>query len=81
MKRLEFTCDGCDLVEHMELPLDGNANFLAEGWIAHRVASEENGAIVSQIADRPRESPCICPSCICPFRALPSSSWRASSLD
>jgi hypothetical protein len=55
---------------HVELPLDGNANFLPEGWISHRLASEENGAIVSQItAD-------LCSSCSEKLRhAINPANW------
>ena len=44
MKRLEFTCDGCDLVKHCEVPPSGNADFMLDGWVAHHIISHENGS-------------------------------------
>jgi hypothetical protein len=50
MRRLEFTCDGCNLVSRIDLPADCNADFLPEGWIAHKIVADENGVQVYEIA-------------------------------
>ncbi len=73
MKRIEFTCDGCDLVERVALPADGNANFMFEGWTAHRVIAEENGSATYDI------SADLCPRCSEKIRhAINPANWPRS---
>ena len=50
MKLLEFTCDGCDLVEHCEVPPSGNIDFMLDGWVAHHIVSHENGSPAYDVA-------------------------------
>ena len=70
MKRLEFTCDGCDLVKHVLLPPNSKADFLLEGWVAHRLISEENGSVAYEI------SADLCPGCSDKLRhAINPANW------
>ena len=64
MKRLEFTCDGCDLVNHCEMPPSGNADFMLDGWVAHHIISHENGSAACDITVD------LCPSCSDKLRHL-----------
>lgn len=43
MKRLEFTCDGCDSVEYVTMS-DDKSNLLPDGWVMHHMIVHENGA-------------------------------------
>ena len=36
MKQIQFTCDGCDLVEHVVLLTQDAANLSVDGWVAYR---------------------------------------------
>ena len=62
MKRIEFTCDGCNLVNHVDFPEDGRFDTLPAGWVAHRLAASENGAQAYEI------SADLCPECTAKFR-------------
>jgi hypothetical protein len=70
MKRLEFACDGCDLVEHVALPAEGAANFMIEGWVAyHSVVRENDGEPYEISAD-------LCPRCVVKMRhAINPANW------
>ena len=70
MKRLEFTCDGCDLIKHITLPPGGNADFALQGWVAHRLVAHENGSQAHEIfAD-------LCPQCSEKMRhAINPANW------
>ena len=37
MKRLEFTCEGCDLTRYVTLPPGGKTDVTLDGWVAHHV--------------------------------------------
>ncbi len=37
MKRLEFTCEGCDLTRYVKLPPGGKTDVTLDGWVAHQV--------------------------------------------
>ena len=70
MKRLEFTCDGCDLVEHAVLPLGGKIDFALDGWVAHRVVLYENDALIFE------NSADLCPACAQKMRhAVNPANW------
>ena len=70
MKRLEFTCDGCDLVKHVVLPPGGKADFALDGWIAHRLVTHEDGVLTY-------ENSCdLCPACAEKMRhAINPANW------
>ena len=70
MKRLEFTCDGCDLVKHCEVAPSGNTDFMLEGWVAHHIVSHENvSPAYDVVAD-------LCPSCTEKLRlAINPANW------
>jgi hypothetical protein len=72
MKRLEFTCDGCDLVEHVVLPPGRGAvaELALDGWVAHRAVLHEGNAEPYEIfAD-------LCPRCMEKMRhAINPANW------
>lgn len=57
MKRLEFTCEGCDLTRYVKLPPGGNTDVTLDGWVAHQVVMQENGVVVFE------NSADLCPAC------------------
>jgi hypothetical protein len=70
MRRLEFTCDGCNFVKHADLPNGVNPDFMIEGWIAHRLVAHENGVSAYEI------SADLCPECTEKFRhAVNPANW------
>jgi hypothetical protein len=74
MKRIEFTCDGCDLVMHADLPSDGRIETVVDGWVAHRVTCHENGVAVREI------SADLCPGCTEKLRhAINPVNWPRQS--
>lgn len=57
MRRLVFTCDGCDMNEQVILPASGGADGMFKGWIAHRLVAYENSSPTYDLyAD-------LCPDC------------------
>jgi len=70
MKRIEYVCDGCDLVMHAEFPTDGGTDSMLDGWILHRIVRHENGRVVGEVvAD-------LCPSCSDKLRhAINPANW------
>ncbi|HEY8036343.1 MAG TPA: hypothetical protein VIF37_12245, partial [Methylobacter sp.] len=46
MKRLEFTCEGCDLTRYVKLPPGGKSDVTLDGWVAHHVVMQENGSVI-----------------------------------
>ncbi len=70
MRRLVFTCDGCDLNEHITLSADRGADGMIKGWIAHHVVAYENGSpTCDMFAD-------LCPACSNKFRhAINPAKW------
>ena len=75
MKQMKFTCDGCDLVEHVPLLTQDTANIKVDGWVAFNVVVRENGAEPYEI------SADLCPKCAFKMRhaANPAHWPRASS--
>jgi len=70
MKRLEFTCDGCDLVEHAVAPAGSITDFTLKGWVAHHVVLQENGSVIFE------NSADLCPSCAEKMRhAINPANW------
>jgi hypothetical protein len=70
MKRLEFTCDGCDLVEHGRVPVGGKADFALDGWVEHHAVVHENGAPTYENAAD------LCPICAEKMRhAINPANW------
>jgi len=56
MRKLQFVCDGCDLVDYAD-KLPSNMDFMLEGWVAHHLSLRENDSPTNEImAD-------LCPSC------------------
>jgi hypothetical protein len=70
MRRLVFTCDGCDLNEHVILPPGGDPDNMFKGWISHRLVAYENGASTDNI------SADLCPDCSNKLRhAINPTKW------
>ena len=46
MKRLELTCEGCDLTRYVTLPRSGKTDVTLDGWVAHHVVMQENGSVI-----------------------------------
>jgi hypothetical protein len=70
LRQLEFTCEGCDLVEYATLPAVLVANFMLKGWVAHRAIVYENGLPAYEI------SADLCPECRKKMRqAITPSKW------
>jgi hypothetical protein len=57
MKRLEFTCEGRDLTRYVTLPPGGKTDVMLDGWVAHHVVMQENGAVIFE------NSADLCPTC------------------
>jgi hypothetical protein len=76
MRRLLFTCDGCDLNEHVVLQADGAVDGMLRSWIAHRLVAYENGVATYDITVD------LCPECSTKMRhAINPSKWpRMDSL-
>jgi hypothetical protein len=70
MRRLEFTCDGCNFVKQFDLPSEGKGDFIPDGWVAHHLVAHENGVRAYEIvAD-------LCPECSNKFRhAVNPANW------
>ncbi len=69
MRRLVFTCDGCDLNEQVILG-DGKADDVFKGWIAHRLVARENGKTTFDLSTD------LCPDCSIKLRhAMNPSRW------
>jgi hypothetical protein len=70
MKRLEFTCEGCDLVEHVVVPAGGVTDFALDGWAANHVIMQENGSLTYEnLVD-------LCPACAEKMRhAINPANW------
>ena len=60
VRRVEFTCDGCNFIDHFTLPAGGGgalAGLMLDGWIAHR-------AVRYGVDSEPYEiSADLCPRC------------------
>ena len=70
MKRLQFSCDGCDLVEHAALAEKGALDFMLEGWVAFHAVVRENEAEPYEI------SADLCPRCAVKMRhAVNPANW------
>jgi hypothetical protein len=70
MKRLEFTCDGCDLVEHVALPSDNRIDVTLSGWTTYHVVARENNSEPDEILSD------LCPSCSAKMRlAINPANW------
>jgi hypothetical protein len=76
MKRLEFTCEGCDLKRYVTLPPGGETNVTLDGWVAHHVVMQENGSVAFE------NSADLCPACAEKMRhAINPANWpRADSM-
>jgi len=46
MKRLEFTCEGCDLTEYVTLPTGGQTDVTLDGWVAHHFVRQDGGSVI-----------------------------------
>jgi hypothetical protein len=70
MRRLEFTCDGCNFARQVDLPSSGKRDLMPEGWVAHHLVAHENGLQAYEIlAD-------LCPECSNKFRhAVNPANW------
>jgi hypothetical protein len=70
MRRLEITCDGCDLTEEVIVPIGGEADFGFDGWVAHHVVVRENGdPTYENVVD-------LCPTCAEKMRhAINPANW------
>jgi hypothetical protein len=74
MKRLEFTCEGCDLTEYVTLPIGGQTDVTLDGWVAHHVVMEENGSVIFE------NSADLCPACAEKMRhAINPANWPRMS--
>lgn len=70
MKRLEVTCNGCDHVEHVNLPVSDQIDLMFDGWISHRAVVYENGLDSYEIAAD------LCPECANKMRhAINPANW------
>lgn len=70
MRRVEFTCDGCHFVTHIDLKLYTDAAILPDGWVAHQIVVHENGANAYEI------SADLCPDCTSKLRhAINPANW------
>ena len=70
MKRLEFICDGCDLVEHVALPSENITDMTLPGWSAFQVVVRENNSQPDEIYSD------LCPSCSNKMRlAINPANW------
>ena len=70
MKRLEFTCEGCDLTRYVKLPPEGVTDVTLDGWVAHHVVMQENGSVVFE------NSADLCPACAEKMRhAINPANW------
>ncbi len=70
MRRLEFTCDGCNLVKHASVPNDMGADYMPEGWVIHQLVAHENGSKAYEI------SADLCPDCSVKIRhAMNPANW------
>jgi hypothetical protein len=76
MRRLEFTCEGCDLTRYVKLPPGGKTDVTLDGWVAHQVVMQENGAVIFE------NSADLCPACAEKMRhAINPANWpRADSM-
>lgn len=57
MKRIEFTCDGCDSVEFIDCASLSSLDVMLDGWVTHRILAHENGAAAYEILSD------LCPKC------------------
>jgi hypothetical protein len=70
MKRLEFTCEGCDLTEYVTLPTGGQTDVTLDGWVAHHVVMQEDGSVIFE------NSADLCPACAEKMRhAINPANW------
>jgi hypothetical protein len=70
MRRLVFTCDGCDLSEQVVLANDSKADGVLRGWIAHRLVARENGKTTYEATTD------LCPDCSVKLRhAINPTRW------
>ena len=70
MKRLEFTCEGCDFTEYVTLPTGGQTDVTLDGWVAHHVVMQENGSVTFE------NSADLCPACAEKMRhAINPANW------
>ena len=70
MKRLEFTCEGCDLIRYVTLPPGGKTDVTLDGWVAHHVVMQENGSVIFE------NSADLCPACAEKMRhAINPANW------
>ena len=75
MKHIQFTCDGCDLVEHVVLLTQDAANLSVDGWVAYRAVVRENDAEPYEI------SADLCPRCVLKMRhAVNPAHWPRASM-
>jgi hypothetical protein len=66
MKQLQITCDGCDMVEHVEVSLSASASdgLNSKGWETYRAETYEANSQAREIfAD-------LCPRCAARIRQL-----------
>jgi hypothetical protein len=70
MRRLEITCDGCDLAKQVIVPIGAEIDFAFDGWVAHHVVVRENGAQTYENAVD------LCPTCAEKMRhAINPANW------
>jgi hypothetical protein len=70
MKHLKITCDGCDRIEEVVLPLGQETNFTVSGWVAHHAVLDENGSLIFENWGD------LCPVCAEKMRhAINPSNW------
>ena len=71
MRRVQFSCDGCDLTEFMDIDRARQANFNVENWVIHRINVHESGADGYEFVAE------LCPSCTANFRnTVNPANWR-----
>jgi hypothetical protein len=70
MRRLEITCDGCDVTEQVIVPVGDKTDLAFNGWVAHHVVVRENGAPTYENAVD------LCPVCAEKMRhAINPANW------
>ena len=70
MRRLEFICDGCDLVEHVALPSDNKTDMTLPGWTTFQVVVRERNSEPDEISSD------LCPGCSAKMRvAINPANW------
>jgi len=73
MKRLEFTCEGCDLTRYITLLPGGTTDVTLDGWVAHHVVMQENGSVIFDT--RRTFAPPVLRKCVTPSIQRTGQGW------